>query len=239
TRGLKLTVNQLDELPERIAVNLYPVGQSFSGDYVLKFDLWMNYNGAAGNGVGSTEHFLAGINHSGEIVNWHSFTASFTEAAAIDGAAWAGVGAEASDGIWFAYTGEGGAAVDGRVVFGTTNGPGAYWGSTAIPEINQSPDVLPGFLDRDGDGSPDNSNVDAWVASTLFPHPRFETPGAPGKRWVEVEISQIGNVITWKFDGKIFARFENPTDYTSGNIMIGMMDIFTSIPSPPEENFIL
>src|SRR5690606_10980002 len=101
------------------------------------------------------------------------------------------------------------------------------------------PGVLPGFLDRDADGSPDNSNVDAWVASTLFPHPRFETPGAPGKRWVEVEISQIGNVITWKFDGKIFARFENPTDYTSGNIMIGMMDIFTSIPSPPEENCIL
>ncbi len=239
TRGLKITVNNNDDLAERFAVNLYPKGQNFSGNYVLKFDLWMNYNGPAEGGSGSTEHFMAGINHSGDIMNWHSFVIGFTNAAAVPGALTPGVGASASDGIWVATTDEGGAAIDGRVVFGTTNGPGTYYSATAIPEVGASPDTLSGFADRDGDGSPDNSDLDLYLARNVFPQPKFETAGAPGKRWVEMEISQVDGVITWKADGKVLVQVTNPTSYTAGDIMIGYMDIFTSIADPREENFVI
>jgi len=218
SRGVKISVNK-DATAERFAVNLYPVGQSFGGNYTFKFDVWLNYNGPAEGGIGSTEHFMAGINHSGNIVNWSSFVTGMTNAVA------PGAGAEASDGIWVATTGEGGAAIDGRVCLGTTNSFPRYYAAA--------------FLDRDGDNSPDNSDQDAYVAKVLFPQPKFETAGAPGKRWVEMEISQIDGIVTWKVDGKMFARFANPTGYTSGNIMIGAMDIFPSIADPGEENFVI
>lgn len=237
TRGLKLTVNHNDELAERFAINLFPNNQVFSNNYALKFDLWLNYNGPAEGGSGSTEHFIAGINHSGNVMNWHSFVIGFTNAANLPGSIVPGVGAEASDGIWVTYASEGGSAIDGRVAFGTTNGPPTYYSASGIPEVRGDPATPSGFLDRDGDNTPDNSDNDIYVAKTIFPQPKFETAGAPGKRWVEVEITQVDGWITWKFDGKLFAQVQNPTGFTSGNIMIGYMDIFTSIADPRAENF--
>src|SRR4030095_11746898 len=95
-------------------------------------------------------------------------------------------------------------------------------------EIRGSRDGPSGFADRDGDLSPDNSDSDAYVRSSVFPQPKFETAGAPGKRGGGGEISQVDDVITWKFDGKLFAQVTNPTAYKSGDIMIGYMDLFTS-----------
>lgn len=63
TKGLYLTVNK-DSIAAVAAVNLYPVGQSFSGNFMLQFDLWMNYGR-----VSTTEHSLFGINHSGQFTN--------------------------------------------------------------------------------------------------------------------------------------------------------------------------
>ena len=42
-------------------MNLYPTNQSFSGNFSLKFDVWVNWT----NLSFSTEHVLCGINHSG------------------------------------------------------------------------------------------------------------------------------------------------------------------------------
>ncbi|MBN2448526.1 MAG: hypothetical protein JXO22_17495, partial [Phycisphaerae bacterium] len=92
TVGLHFTVNNNDQTPAKDAVSAYPVGQSFSGDYTLKFDMWINYNGGAGGGTGSTEFVSAGINHSGSQVCWPDNAAS--------------------DGFWFACDGEGGVTDD-------------------------------------------------------------------------------------------------------------------------------
>jgi hypothetical protein len=110
TRGVRFTVNNNDGVASIAGVNIYPKGQSFSNDFALKFDMWINYPGGAGGtgtGVaGSTEHAIAGINHFGTQVNW----------AALTGAS--------SDGIWFAVDGEGGGASrDYRAYVGNPVGP--------------------------------------------------------------------------------------------------------------------
>ena len=84
------------------AVNIYPKGQSFSGNFALKFDLWLNYPGGAGgiNSTGSTEFAIFGLNHLGTQVNWVPATAS------------------SSDGVWFGMDGEGGTSEDYRAYLG-------------------------------------------------------------------------------------------------------------------------
>jgi hypothetical protein len=65
TLGVRVTVNKTEGTPTgAAAVNLYPTNRTFSGDYALRFDLYLQYNTPA-----TTEHALAGINHSGLITN--------------------------------------------------------------------------------------------------------------------------------------------------------------------------
>ena len=84
TRGLQLTVNK-DATAAAAAVNLYPVGQSFSGNFTLSLDIWFDFSTGS-----TTEHALFGINHSGTTVNR--------------------VGKTGSDGVFFAMDGDGGAS---------------------------------------------------------------------------------------------------------------------------------
>ena len=65
TLGLFLTVNK-DATPTAAALNLYPRGQNFSGNFALKFDMFLDIL----PGSSSTEYALFGINHSGTKTNW-------------------------------------------------------------------------------------------------------------------------------------------------------------------------
>jgi hypothetical protein len=110
TKGLKLTVNKGDNLTNAAAVALFPNGQSFSNDYSVRVDMWMNYNGFAGAGSGSTEFATIGVNHTGTQVTW-------------DNAA-----VPVGDGLWFAAAAEGGAARDYRAYDQIGELPGAAGG---------------------------------------------------------------------------------------------------------------
>ena len=69
TRGLRFAVNMADAAAAGISAS--PLGQSFSGDYTLSFDLWINANGPfPGGGTGSTEFFTAGVSVPGNVVQW-------------------------------------------------------------------------------------------------------------------------------------------------------------------------
>lgn len=106
SRGLKLTVNKNDSIGALAAVSLYPKGLVLTGNYALRCDVWLNYNGPAGGGPGSTEFATFGLNHAGTRVNWASGNAA------------------GSDGVWFAMCGEGGATSDYRAYVGTgSNAP--------------------------------------------------------------------------------------------------------------------
>lgn len=227
TKGVKLTVNNNDGAASAAAVSLYPKDRTFSGNYALRVDMWLNYNGPAFGGSGSTEHATFGLNHAGDKVNWGGSTSVPST--------------YASDGVWFAVAGEAGDNPDYR----------AFVGDTATPAIPLR-DVAGGFLDRDGNGVPEE-NVTAADAATapfplIFPTPPFETPGAPGKQWVQVEVRQRTNdagtpVVTWLMNGYVIAEHSQAADPTinqlSGNVMIGYMDIFNSIADPRKDNFVL
>jgi len=200
TIGLYFAVNK-DATPSLEAVSAFPIGKSFSGDFALKFDMWMNYNGGSGGGAGSTENFTAGVNHSGTQVVWPNNPLS--------------------DGFWFTTTGEGGAAADYC----------AYIGPTL-----QGADT--GYYAAQHDGTYTALNHFNAFYQALFPSPPFETPGAPGKQWVEVEISRINGVTEWRLNGTKIAAHADAT-YTSGNIMLGYMDLYTSIASPPQDAFVV
>jgi hypothetical protein len=129
-----------------------------------------------------------------------------------------------SDGIWFAVDGEGGAASDYRAYAGN--------GSAAPTQLS----FANGGLAASGAASDDAA--DSFFRS-LFPSPTYETAGAPGKHWVQAEVSQIGNLITWQLNGVVVAQRTNTSPYTNGMVMIGYMDPFSSIANPGADNFII
>ena len=100
TIGLKFTVNKNDAIAAKDAVSAFLNTATFAGNQTLKFDMWLNYNGGAGGGSGSTEFAAAGINHAGTQVIWPDNTAS--------------------DGLWFAVCGEGGESDDYRAYVNAT-----------------------------------------------------------------------------------------------------------------------
>lgn len=210
--GVKMFVNKNDAVAATAAVNIFPTGKFFAENYALRFDMWLGYNGPAYGGSGSTEFAIFGINHVGQWAVWDN-------------------AGNVGDGVWFAVTGEGGAAGDYRSYAGN------LWGGQAG-----------GFLDRNGDALYEDEVVSTAVTplSTIFPSPKFETSGTPGKEWVEVEIRQRtnefgGHVVTWLMNGYVIAQHSlgDSIGQNSGNVMLGNMDIYTSIANPKEDNFVI
>src|SRR5439155_5663078 len=66
THGVFIAVNK-DANAAAAAVNLYPIGQNFSGNYALRFDMFLDIPRGAST---STEYALFGLNHSGTRTNW-------------------------------------------------------------------------------------------------------------------------------------------------------------------------
>ena len=218
THGLKVTVNKNDDIEQCFAVNLYPKSPIFKGDYVLKFDMFMNHGSYGSTGSGTTESAIFGLNCTGTNANGQIFS----------GAAYLNAGLpRASDGLWFSITGDGGAGADLRAAVGTRNGP-------AVNLANAEG----GFFDRDGDGRFDVGDEDAYLQQ-VFASPPAETPGVVGKRWVEVEIMQRDDIITWKLDNRLIASRPNTSGYKSGLPMIGYMDIFSSIADERDQTFVI
>lgn len=212
TRGLKLTVNKNGNT-SIAAVSLYPTGHTFSNNYSLKFDLWIDYSGDIpfGDG-GSTEFTTFGLNHTGTEVNWPNTPPN-------------------GDGVWFAMSADGGSGRDFRAYVGDpTPGPNVELTGSA------------GFLDRDGDSTPDQNVPDAGFSpfQLMFPAPPGQTSGALGKQWSQVEVRQQNGVITWLVNGYIMAQNPVNNGFTSGNIMLGHMDpFFSELPDEPYENYAL
>jgi N-acetyl-anhydromuramyl-L-alanine amidase AmpD len=205
TRGLKLTVNKNDTNAATAGISLYPRNQSFSNNYVLRFDMWINYVGGAGGGSGSTEYVSCGLNHTGTRVNW------------------APINSSASDGLWFSVDGDGASGgVDYRAYQGNKSA-----GPTQLAFANTGLAV--------NGATYDNSSDRFFIG--LFSSPTYESAGAPGKHWVQVELSQINSLVTWRLNNVVIAQRTNISSFTNGNIMIGYMDLFNSIPDPPGDNY--
>jgi GH25 family lysozyme M1 (1,4-beta-N-acetylmuramidase) len=201
TKGLYLTVNK-DATPAVAAVNLYPVSQVFTGNFALKFDLWINYSNIAA----STEHALFGINHSGNVTNR--------------------VGQLTSDGLFFAMDGDGGVSASTTLRdFALFRGGGP----AAIPVLLTTGNTVFGpqpLLGANFDSA--DAGFSALFPSKALS--TFTTAsGSAGNGWVSVEVLQATNVITWLLNDTMVAQYTNTSLYTNGNILIGYNDAFASI----------
>jgi len=128
TRGVRLTVNNNDTNASIAGVNIYPKNQSFSNNFALKFDLWINYPGGAGGSgtdvAGSTEHAIFGLNHLGTEANWAALSSPST------------------DGIWFGVDGEGGTSRDYRAYVGNSGGTQTELIGQAASGLSESNNAL-------------------------------------------------------------------------------------------------
>jgi hypothetical protein len=194
TLGVRVAVNKTEGTPTgAAAVNLYPINETFSGDYALRFDLYLQYGTAA-----TTEHTLVGINHSGLITNRISRSDTTTNSS------------RAADGIWVAIEND-----------GSANREWAAYTSTNAGSITHL-----------------ITNRTAAAMSSLITSPPYTAAGSPGnlvssatKSWADVELSQVGNVVTLRVNQAVVYRITNTFGFNSGTIMLGHNDQFDSIGS--------
>ncbi len=199
TRGLRLRANQdatLQSFPSGVSVS--PNGQSFAGDYEVRFDMWLNFNGPApGGGSGSTQITGAGIGTAGT------------------SAQIAGQGAV--DSIFVGSSGEGGSSVDYRAYSplnsaGYTPAQGVFAAGTQSTARNNTDPYYASF----GGATAPAAQV------TLYPQQTGATAaGAPGWAWRDVRMFKNGNTLTWSIDGKLLATVDTTTAGTlgGGNIL--------------------
>ena len=224
TRGLKLQANITGTgpaagLPPGISVS--PTGQSFTGDYSLRFDWWTNFigntSGGIGNtggGSGSTQLSTFGILTSGTVANY--------------------VGS--SDCVFYAATPDGASAADYRA-YSVTAQSGYQTGTTGVNSQNVF-----------AAGSQQNTNVyyatpfpggrtAPLIQQTSYPLTQTGTTvvGTPSFQWNDVLIEKTGATITWTVNGTLLA-----TTSTSGfatapkgnNILFGQADTSNGAGTP-------
>jgi hypothetical protein len=210
TRGVKFEANLANGVPA--ALNISPVGQHFSGDYRLRFDLWMNQNGPfPGGGVGSTEHFTAGVDTTGNQLHW------------------TGAGGGTS-GHWFVVSGEGGSsdttttslpdygALSGLTLFAATSGVYAA-GTAADSRGNGNPYYTAAFPGQSAPALQQSNHPQQTGALAA---------GTAGFAWREVTINKLGDTVEWFLGGLKVATISN-TAAAGSNILIGYWDSYSSV----------
>src|SRR5207247_791500 len=82
------------------------------------------------------------------------------------------------------------------------------------------------------------AGVNASSFQNVFKSPPWSVAGEPAVTatnippnalWSEVELSQIGSILTLRINNSTIFSYSNTNAYTSGNIMIGYEDAFDSI----------
>ncbi len=212
TLGLRLRAHMLGSaavFPAGVSVS--PNGQSFSGDYQLRFDCWWNFNGPApGGGSGSTQVTGAGIGTAGTLAQ---------------------IAGGTIDSISVGTTGDGGTSADYRVYapgfqssYQDTSG---VYAAGNVAGVRNSSNIYYAGL---GGGTPPAGQT------LLYPQQTGTAdPGAPAFAWREFVITKMGDTVTWSIDGLLIATIDLTTAGTlgGGNILFDQYDINTSVSTDP------
>lgn len=215
--ALRVTVNKSSAQGSGAAagVNLYPKNVSFSGNYAVRF----NMNIIQGlSSTYSTEGPLIGINHSGKYTNWWSASGLLSGW----GSTPPGSESWSSDGVWYWINADndysGGAYIEFTGVGGTNNNSG--WQQ---PAIAYPPTYANAF----------NTNI---FTGGVYWGPGLISNGSilngySANNWADVEIKQINDVVTMSIDKTPVFVYTNKTVWTSGTLMLGYNDPFSSVGS--------
>lgn len=195
SRGMKLQANLTNGIFSGMSVS--PTGQSFTGDYTVRFDWWANFNGPFPvGGSGSTNLSTFGVGTSGTTPQWAG-----------------GV----QDSVWFAGTGDGNSAADWRA-YSSAAGTSYPDGSPvyAFTTRNHSNPYFAGF----------GQNTAPAAQVALFPQQTGTTLiGSAGMEWHDVEIERLGSNIIWRVDGLLMATIDvNTVSLGGNNIFFGHSD---------------
>lgn len=212
TRGMKLQANLTNNVFGGMSVS--PTGQSFAGDYQVRFDWWANFNGPfPGGGSGSTNLSTFGVDTTGLSPQWPG---------------------SAQHSVWFGATGDGGSASDYRAY--SSAAPTSYAAGNAVYAapgggINNTNAYYAGF---GGVGAP-------AAQLALFPQQTGLTAvGTAGMAWHDVIIAKSGGFVTWRVDGLLIATIDLATVTTSGsNIFFGHSDINATSSTDPNAPHLL
>ena len=214
TRGVKFEANMTLGIPAAISIS--PVGQSFGGDYRLRFDMWINANGpfpAGGNG--STQHGTAGIGTQGNNVQW------------------TGAGTTA-DGFWFAVDGEGQASDTSTTAlndFGAFTGPTYHSAASGIYAAGTASNSR-----GNGNGYYSAQFPGGQTAPAAQSQTGALAVGTVGFAWRDVIINKTGSTVEWFIDGLKLATIIS-ANFTASNIFVGYWDYFASISDNTNRSF--
>ena len=208
THGVQMKANLT--LAAVAALSISPTNQSFSGDYRLHCDMWINVNGPfPGGGSSSTEFFTAGLGTSGTRTEWTGTLA---------------------DGCYFSADGDGGVSATS-----TTSGDYcAYLGSTLQSTSSGIYFAGADTTVRDNANGyytsafPTGAAAPAWQQSTYTQQSGSLSSGTVGLGWHDVIVSRRGNIVDWSIDGIRLASITNVT-FTASNICVGFWDPFASL----------
>lgn len=205
TRGLRMLANQSNGIFGGVSAS--PVGQSFTGDYTLMADVWLNFNGPAPvGGSGSTQVGGMGIMTAGTTAQWPG----------------------RADSAYFMTTTDGNSSADYRAyapghVASYPDGDPVYFATT---RNNSNP-----YYAQFGGVSPPPAQT------ALFPNQTGTTNvGCVAFGWHEWKIEKVGNVVTWSIDGLNLARVDT-TGMTMGgtNILLNHSDINATSSTDPND----
>ncbi len=208
TFGLRLRANQFGStatFPGGVSVS--PLGLNLTGDYILRFDMWLNYNGPLnGGGSGSTQISGAGIGTAGTTTQ---------------------IAGGVQDSINFGASGDGGSTVDYRAYApaaqtGYTDASGVFAAGTTAGVRNNTHAYYSGF----------GGEVAPAAQLALYPGQTGATfAGSQGFAWRAVEIAKLGTTVTWTVDGLLIATVDLTAAGTlgGGNILFQHYDINSTV----------
>lgn len=215
TLGLRLDVNNVNNATNAggtAIINLLPKVSEYtggvlpSGNYKLTVDVWVNYNGPATGGAGSTEYMIAGVNQA---VSGNGLAGPVITNPAIQ-----------QHGQSIAIDGDSGSGVDYRL----------YTDNSRLGEFNASTGyvapITPDISGADAENNPYYNNI--------FSYPAYESIGAIGKHWVTLEADYVDGVVSYFLDahlGNGLQLIASHTDLTStsGNVALGYADLNSGV----------
>jgi hypothetical protein len=221
TSGLRLRAHLgLSAITPGISVS--PLNVSVTGDYRLRFDAWVNYNGPLDvGGAGSSQHISYGLGTVGNQAIWP--------------------GSGFADCVWFTASSEGDVSETStaQADFGVFVGPGLQPAATSF--------YAAGIQTTNRGGSdPYYATFGGSVATEaqLLSYPSQTNTvrrGAIGMAWHAVTLTKSGDFVTWDIDGYRIASVDLIAAgiTLADNVFLGFHDWFTSANGNPDITFAL
>lgn len=251
TKAVQIRVNDGGGTTNITQAAITPTSVSVGAHYVLKTDMYLNYN-APSAGSGSTESYLLGLNADNGVGVVGDNLAGGTFA-----------GNQSANGYAFSGSSDGDNAGDYKV-FGrklvydgavADDGPNysklnASWTGTSRQPFIGANGVYGGTQVGPGEtnGAAGNggtipyrgfNQTNTYYRDELFPNSGdYEVAGAVGKKWVTVEVEQHGKIALYKINGKIINHLFLPSELT-GKPSLGLIDGTAGQPNDVTDSYVL